>query len=320
VREARIAYALCAVKGVGEEAARQIVDARRERPFTSLGDFASRISPRLVNKRTIETLAAAGAFDALQPNRARIVAGADLIVAVANEAERSRTDGQVGLFGGEADASELRLPNVPEWTAMERLQREFAAIGFFLSGHPLDDYAAALERMRIATHAEFLKAVRAGATHGRLAATVIDRQERRTRTGTRMGIVCLSDQSGQFEVVVFSERLAQHRDLLEPGKVVIVSVSASIENEDARLIVQAVEDLDQAVARGLKGLRVYLRDPEPLPSLRARLNRKGEGDVYLVVVSESEDVEIRLPGRYDVSPAMLGALKSVDGVLAVQPV
>ncbi|MCA3564255.1 MAG: DNA polymerase III subunit alpha [Methylocystis sp.] len=317
VQDGKIVYALSAVKGVGVEAARQIVQAR---PFRSLGDFASRINPRAVNKRTIETLAAAGAFDALEPNRARIVAGADLLIACANEAERSRADGQTGLFGGDAGESELRLPNAASWTPMERLQREFAAIGFFLSGHPLDDYAPALERMRISTQAVFLKAVRAGAGFGRLAATVIDRQERRTRTGTRMGIITLSDQSGQFEVVAFAERLAQFRDLLEPGKVVLVTVSASVENEDARLIVQAVEGLDQAIARGLKGLRVFVRSEEPLESLRNRLTRKGDGDIYVVVMAEGEDVEVKLPGRYDVSPAMVGALKSVSGVMAVQPV
>jgi DNA polymerase III subunit alpha len=203
---------------------------------------------------------------------------------------------------------------------MERLQREFAAIGFFLSGHPLDDYAGALDRMRISNHAVFIKAVRGGASFGRLAATVIDRQERRTKSGTRMGIIILSDQSGQYEVVAFSERLAQFRDLFEPGKVVIVTVSASIENEDARLIVQAAEDLDQAIARGLKGLRVFVRDQEPLDSLKNRLTRKGDGDIYVVVMAGGEDVEVKLPGRYDVSPAMVGALKSVNGVMAVQPV
>ncbi len=317
VKDGKIIYALAAVKGVGVEAARQIVAAR---PFHTLGDVVSRIHPRAINKRTIETLAAAGAFDALEPNRARIVAGADLLMAAANEAERSRVDGQAGLFGGESGAADLRLPNAANWTPMERLQREFAAIGFFLTGHPLDDYAPALERMRISTQAVFLKAVRAGATFGRLAATVIDRQERRTRTGTRMGIVVLSDQSGQFEVVIFSERLAQFRDLLEPGKVVIITVSASLENDDARLIVQAVEDLDQAIARGLKGLRVFVRDSEPLSGLQARLTRKGEGDIYVVVMADGEDVEVKLPGRYDVSPAMVGALKSVNGVMAVQPV
>jgi DNA polymerase III subunit alpha len=320
VSEGRIIYALSAIKGVGVESARHVALARRERPFTGIGDFASRINARAVNKRTIEMLACAGAFDQLEPNRARIVAGADLIVAAANEAERARTDGQAALFGDAGGQADLRLPSCPPWNPIDRLQKEFAAIGFFLSGHPLDDYRKVLERMRIPTHAEFLRAVRTGASAGRLAASVVDRQERRTRTGTRMGVVNLSDQSGQFEVVIFSERLAQYRDLLEPGKVVIVTVSASIENEDARLIVQGVEALDEAAARGQKGLRVYLRDLQPLDSLQARIARKGDGFISLVVMGEGDDeLEVELPGKWDVSGAVAGALKSVPGVMAVQP-
>jgi DNA polymerase III subunit alpha len=321
VEDGAIIYALSAIKGVGVEAARHLVTIRSDAPFSSLGDFANRINPRAVNRRTIEMLACAGAFDVLEANRALLVSGADMIIATANDAERSRTDGQAGLFGSADDIAHMRLPEMASWTAMERLQREFAAIGFFLSGHPLDDYAPVLERMRVPTQVAFLRAVKQGATFGRLAATVIDRQERRTRTGTRMGIIILSDQSGQFEVVIFSERLVQFRDMLEPGRVVLITVSASYENEDARLIVQAVEDLDQAVARGQKGVRIFLRDEEPLNSLGARLTRKGEGDVYVVVLTGTgEEVEVRLPGRFDVSPAIVGSLKAVSGVLAVQPV
>ncbi len=321
VKDGAIIYALSAIKGVGVEAARHLVSVRTDAPFTSLGDFAHRINPRSINRRTVEMMACAGAFDALESNRARLVSGADMIIATANEAERSRTDGQAGLFGGADDIAQMRLPEMASWTAMERLQREFAAIGFFLSGHPLDDYAPVLERMRVPTQAAFLRAVKQGATFGRLAATVIDRQERRTRTGTRMGVIILSDQSGQFEVVIFSERLAQFREFLEPGRVVLVTVSASYENEDARLIIQSVEDLDQAVVRGQKGVRIFLRDEEPLSNLGARLTRKGEGDVYVVVLTGTgEEVEVRLPGRFDISPAIVGSLKAVSGVLAVQPV
>jgi DNA polymerase III subunit alpha len=321
VQDGAIIYALSAIKGVGSEAARQITVAREAGPFRNISDFASRINPRAVNKRTIEMLAAAGAFEEIEQNRARIIAGAEMIVASANEAERSRIDGQGGLFGGVGETADMRLPDVPSWPPMERLQREFAAIGFFLSGHPLDDYASMLERMRIPMQSAFLRSVKQqGATFGRLAATVIDRQERRTRTGNRMGIVILSDQSGQFETVIFSERLAQFRDMLEPGKVVLVTVSASVENDDARLIVQAVESLDEAMARGLKGVRIFLRDAEPLESLQSRLNRKGDGDVYVVVVTGDDEVEVKLNGRFDMSPAMVGSLKSVAGVLAVQPV
>jgi DNA polymerase-3 subunit alpha len=321
VEDGRIVYALSAIKGVGVEAARHIFEMRGEAPFADLGDFARRISPRAVNRRTLEMLAAAGALDSLEPNRARVIAGADLIIAFGNEAERARVDGQGGLFGAGPETNAIRLPEAASVTPAERLRKEFAAIGFFMSGHPLDDYEASLERLRIPTHAAFLSQAREGASHGRLAGSVIERQERRTRSGTRMGIIHLSDQSGQFEAVIFAERLAQYRELLEPGRVVLLTVQATVENDDARLILQVVEDLDQAVARGLKGVRVFLRDTEPLKGLANRLVRKGEGEVRIVVLAGSgEEVEVRLPGRHDVGPAAIASLKSVAGVLTVQPV
>jgi DNA polymerase III subunit alpha len=320
VKDGAITYALSAIKGVGTEAARHITMIRKDGPFTGLSDFARRINTRMVNKRTIEMLASAGALDALETERSRVVSGADLIVAAGQEAERNRTDGQSALFG-DTDGGELRLPKTQPWPPMERLQREFAAIGFFLSGHPLDDYRGPLERMRVPTATAFAQVViRNGASVGRLAATVIDRQERRTKTGTRMGIIQVSDQSGQFEALAFSERLAQYRDLLEPGKVVLLTVSASAEGDDVRYIIQSVEDLNQAAARGQKGLRIFLRETEAISSLDAQLKKRGEGEVYVVVIAGSEgEIEIKLPGKYDVSPAMAGALKAVPGVVTVQP-
>src|SRR5439155_495295 len=117
--------------------------------------------------------------------------------------------GQSELFGGAAARAPVALGHIEPWLPAERLQKEFAAIGFFLSGHPLDDYAAALKRMRVQSWAEFARAVRAGASAGRVAGTVVARTERRTRTGSKMGIIELSDPTGHYEAVVFSEGLAQ---------------------------------------------------------------------------------------------------------------
>src|SRR5207247_5441682 len=123
----------------------------------------------------------------------------------------------------------LPLPAVEPWLPAERLQREFDAVGFFLSGHPLDDYAGALRRLRVQSWAEFARAVKSGASAGRIAGTVVARTERRTRTGSKMGIIGLSDPSGHYEAVVFSEGLAQFRDLLEPGKAVLLALSAEVQ-------------------------------------------------------------------------------------------
>src|SRR5262249_20331969 len=172
-------------------------------------DFAARINPRAVNKRVLESLAAAGAFDALEGNRARVFAAVDAVLATAQRAYDDVAVGQSGLFGGSAARPPLALGHGEPRLPAGRLQPGLGALGFLLSGRPLDDYAAALKRMRVQSRAEFVRAVRAGASAGRVAGTVVARIERRTRTGSKMGIIELSDPTGHYEAVVFSEGLAQ---------------------------------------------------------------------------------------------------------------
>ncbi len=179
--KATIVYALSAVKGVGDAAAAGLVEARGGRPFASLADLAARLDPRLVNKKALESLAAAGAFDALERDRAAAFAAIEPMLAIASRGQSEKESGQNALFD-QADAAPLRV-NAEPWTAAERLKREFDAVGFFLSGHPLEAYDAALKRLRAVRWADFVRSVRAGATTARLAASVLDRAERRTRTG-----------------------------------------------------------------------------------------------------------------------------------------
>ena len=168
------------------------------------------------------------------------------------------------MFGNAADAPTIMLPNVEPWLPADRLRREYDAIGFFLSGHPLDDYATVLKRLRVQSWAEFSRAVKTGATAGKVAATVVSRMERRTKTGNKMGIMGLSDPTGHFEAVLFSEGLAQYRDVLEPGAAVLLQLGAELQGEDVRARVLHAEPLDDAAAKTQKGLRIFLRDTKPL--------------------------------------------------------
>jgi DNA polymerase-3 subunit alpha len=315
----KIHYALGALKGVGAQAVRSIVATRGNGPFTDLTDFASRIDPRAVNKRVLESLVAAGAFDALERDRARAFAGVDAMMAAAQRAHESAVQGQSELFGGKLVRETLAIPAVEPWLPAERLQREYDAIGFFLSGHPLDDYAATLKRMRVQSWAEFSRAVKAGASAGRLAATVVSRTERRIRSGSKMGIVGLSDPSGHYEAVLFAEGLAQYRELLEPGKAVLLFLSAEVQGDEVRARIQSVEPLEQAAAKLQKGLRVFLREGAPLENVAKRLEAKGDGEVSMVLVlADDTEVEVKLPGRFNVSPQIAGAIKAVPGVERVE--
>jgi DNA polymerase III subunit alpha len=321
VEAGNIRYALAALKGVGAHAIEAIVAARSGRPFRDLSDFAGRINPRAINRRVIESLAAAGAFDELEPNRGRVHAGADCILAEAQRRYEAALKGQSELFAAAQEAHSLALPAAEPWHSAERLQREYEATGFFLSGHPLNDYAEALARLRAQPWAAFSRAVKAGATAGRLSGTVVSRTERRAKTtGNRMAIVGLSDPSGQYEAVIFAEGLQQYRDMLEPGNAVLLLVAAEVQGEDVRVRIQSVELLDRAAERMQKGMRVFLRSQTPLEGVIRRLQPKGDGEVSLILILEdgATEVEIRLPGTFKVSPQVCGAIKAVPGVVEVQ--
>jgi DNA polymerase-3 subunit alpha len=316
-----IRYALSAVKGVGEGQAAALVAMRGQKPFRDLAELATRLNPREVNKKVLESLAAAGAYDEIERDRARAFASVEPLLAVANRTQDESLAGQSGLFGG-GEAEPLRLGRFDNWSAEEKLRREFDAIGFFISGHPLDAYQGVLQRLRVDRWATFFRAVKQGASAGRLAATVLDRTERRTKSGNKMGIVTLSDQSGQYEAILFQEGLNQYRDLLEKGATVLVTLQANIEGEDVRARITLVERLDEAAARIQKGLRIFLHDPSPLAQLAQRLKGKAEGEVTLVLRLDApgEEVEVKLPGRYPINAQASNAIKAIPGVAEVEHV
>jgi len=327
-----IYYALAALRGVGRQAVESIVAARGERAFADLADFGGRINPRALNKRVLESLAAAGAFDCIEPNRARAFAAVDAILATAQRTQDDIARGQSELFGAATAHSPIAISTMEPWLPAERLQREYDAIGFFLSGHPLDDYAAALKRLRVQSWGEFSRAVKNGVGAGRVAGTVVSRTERRTKSGSKMGIIGLSDPSGHYEAVLFAEGLAQYRDLLEPGTAVLLFLTAEVQGDEVRARIQSAEPLDEAAARMQRGLRVFLRDAQPLAGVARRLEpsakngkpaekatEAADGEVSIVLLlANGNEVEVKLPGRFKVSPQIAGAIKAVTGVVTVE--
>ncbi|MFN3503221.1 MAG: DNA polymerase III subunit alpha, partial [Allorhizobium sp.] len=202
----RIYYALAALKGVGEGAVDHIVEVRGDKPFDSIEDFCLRIDPKQINRRVFESLIAAGAFDCFGRDRAELVGSIDRIMGYAQRAQENAVSGQSDMFGSGGASGPERIAFAPytPWLSSEKLMREFQVLGFYLSAHPLDAYRDLLDKLRVQNFADFSVAVKQGASAGRLAGTVISRQERKTRTGNKMGIVTFSDASGQYEAVLVS--------------------------------------------------------------------------------------------------------------------
>ncbi len=323
VKDGSIHYSLAALKNVGRQTVEHIVDVRNEEgPFISIGDFAKRINPRIVNKRALESLAKAGAFDDLNRNRAQVLTGVETILGLATKTSGDRAAGQNDLFGGGDSDEAIILPACEEWLAMDRLSREFEAIGFFLSGHPLDDFQAALKRLGVLPWREFAAKAMAGATAGKIAGTVAYKQERRSKSGNRFAFVGFTDSTGQFEAVVFSDLLASSRELLEPGSAVILVVEADCEGEDIKLRLQSVEAVDTVTTKVQIGLKIFIQDDAALSSVSKRLNKTGKSPVSLILSIDQgqREVEMELPGGYLISPQIRGAIKTIPGVVDVQDI
>jgi DNA polymerase-3 subunit alpha len=322
-KEGAIVYALSALRNVGAGAVAHLVERRTEGGnFTSLADFARRVDAKALNRRALESLARSGAFDCLNRNRAQILASIDMLIGLSNRSTSEQAAGQNDLFGGGGTSSstpELVLPPVENWLPMDRLAQEFEAVGFYLSGHPLDDHGKALVRLGIESHASFVSKVKnTGHSAARLAATVTHRQERRSKAGNRFAFVGFSDPSGQFEAICFSDTLSAARDLLDPGKSVIIRVEADLEGEDVKLRLQGVEALDKAAANAVQGLQIFVRDAIPVDSIAKRLQAGGKAPVIVTLITEQgREIDISLGSRYVVNPQIRGALKAANGVVDV---
>ncbi|WP_422646287.1 DNA polymerase III subunit alpha [Agrobacterium tumefaciens] len=320
--ESRIYYSLAAIKGVGEGAVEHIVAVRGDKPFSSLEDFCLRIDPKQINRRVLESLINAGAFDCFGKDRAELIGGLDRIMGYSQRAQESRVTGQSDMFGsgGASGPEKLVLPAFQPWLASEKLLREYQVLGFYLTAHPLDTYKPILEKLRVQTFADFSGAVKQGATAGRLAGTVTGKQERKTRTGNKMGIITFSDSSGQFEAVLFSEGLGQYRDLLEVGKSLVITVQAEERPEGIGLRIQTAQSLEEKSVQMQKALRVYVRDSGPLKTVARHLNTRGDGSVYFIVIKDegSREIEVELTEKYRISPEIAAALRSAPGVVDVE--
>ena len=318
-------YALSAIRNVGSQAMQSLVNERKANgPFKDVFDFARRTAGIGLNKRLLEHLIAAGALDSLEPDRAKLMGGIEILLGEASITQSEKETQQENLFG-EADVSEsttLPPPLVP-WSTMDRLSHEFNAIGFFLSGHPLDDYKSLLQRARVASFEDLESRVEKEVL---VAGAVIKVDERKSKKGNPFAFITLSDATGQFEMTAFSEVLNGSREILQVGALVVASVTINREEGDLRLLVESLRPVDDVVANTETGLRIFVEKPEACAGLRTRLEdveqpkHKRGGEVSLVIMTPEREVEMRLPNKYAINPRIAGAIKAVPGVLHVEEV
>ena len=317
-----IRYALAALKGVGEEAMKHIIaDRDKNGPFKDLYDFARRLDARTINKRQMESLAQAGAFDAFNPNRAQVLAASEILLKYAAAVAEEKTSGQASLFGGAQQALPApELPKADKWEPLEYLRHEFDAVGFYLSSHPLDNMISQLERLRVVPSSKVKEALQSSPSNRlRMAGIVVRKQERTSQKGNRFAFVQISDAQGVYEVMIFSDLLGQARDLLTAGTPILLSVDVDKKSEDElRFLAQMIEPLTQAVQNVTSRLNINITSgsAECIGKIKTILGQAGQGKVKvsLVVAAGAHEAEIELPGGWNITESTPKALRAVAGI------
>ena len=322
-----VLYALGAIRNVGLEAMKHLVEVRETGGrFTDIFDFLERVDPRSVNKRALENLARAGAFDSFHSNRRQLVEQADTLMAYCQSVAAERASSQVSLFGGDqAGAARPRLKPVEPWVGPEKLDQELAAVGFYLSGHPLEDMAPALKRKRVTFVAEATALAESGHEAFLMAGVVRRRQERASaKSGEKFAFVTFSDPTGEFECLFPPEQLRKCREVLEVGASIMVRVRAKSADGEVRFFGDDASRLDTLIDDGVLGLRIHVSakgaDPAALRSRLDRAKSEGKGGEVSLIASLDgrREVELKLPGRYRLDAALRGALKSAPGVVLLE--
>jgi DNA polymerase-3 subunit alpha len=267
VENGAVRYALGALKGVGEKAMDALVEERTKGgPFTSLEDFAARIDPRLLNRRQLESLAAAGAFDSIKPERAAVFAAAETILAHAASAQDQRESGQAGLFGANsAEAAPIRLPRDASWTIAQRMAAERDAFGFYFSAHPVDSARHLLAAHKVKTFAEITEThVPEGERVGSVMAGLVeDARWRTSAKGRRYMMATLSDSSGQFVATAFEDEATEALEAAAKAAqcgLLTVELDRRAGDETPRVTIKRFQSLTELAKRTRLQMTIRLPD------------------------------------------------------------
>ena len=327
VENGKIRYALSAIKNVGEAGMAQIVAERKANgKYKSLQDFFSRVDATALNKRYVENLTKAGAFDSLEKNRSKIFENIENLVSYAVNATQSRKSAQISLFGTNDMATNgLKLKDVPDWPHLEKLDKEAEALGFYLSAHPLDSYDSTLERLRVVNSSDIKGMVDIqGNVRVQVAAVISSVRERMSQKGNKFAFVSASDKSGSFEAMCFSDLLATQKEKLKSGQPLLLTISADKrpDDEQIRMNVQAVDYLSEVMAKTVSTLIISVDNKQAVIGLANVLNReeKGRSKIFLKIPEKQYEVEIELRGGYALTPKTLDILQRLPGLREIKQV
>ncbi len=327
VEEGAILYGLCAIKGAGREAMGTIASERAGNPFKDLLDFASRVNLKKIGKLSLEKIARAGVFDSMDRNRKRVFESIPTLISYSASMQKERNTAHMSLFG-EAQISlpPPNLPDVDDWTQTEWLAEEFESFGYYFSGHPLDAFSEALEKRNVVQWASLAKCQGGGKSIVRFAGIVTSVQRRSSEKGNSYAFLSLSDPSGTFEMIVFSNLLESKRELFEVGKTLVLDVEVCHENDQTKLRVDDANPLETVAKSRVQEFRIFFNDASAPAAVKDILGnvkhdkRTARKKLCFVPLSPDIGLDVIVTPQevFPVNTKMKRAISSLDGVVKVK--
>jgi DNA polymerase-3 subunit alpha len=307
-------YALGGIKAVGYEAISNIVKERlKNGKFKSINEFLNRVDPKDINKLQLEGLVKAGAFDNINLNRQSLFNSIPNFITKSKNIFENKTNNQIDLFGeNDSQESEVIINN-DDWKFEERLSKEFEAVGFFISDHPLNQYKDIFKDYNIKDFQTFNNSE--DVKNSNIAATLLKIQERKTSKGNAYAVLKLTDLTSVFELFIFSEVLETNRENLKEGSSLILTLVKSISNEEnrfKRINVQKIASLSDLVNQPIEEVTFDLKSLDQLEQISKILNDNGETTVKIKLRDHDKDFSFKLKNKRNIDRKMVNILRNQE--------
>ncbi len=307
-------YALGGIKAVGYEAISNIVEERISNgKFDSIHDFMNRVNPKDINKLQLEGLVKAGAFDNLNSNRQALFASIPSIILKNKNIFENKSANQIDLFSEDTNIQDDILIKIEDWKFEERLSKEFEAIGFFISDHPLNQFTEIFDDYKITDYSSFIS--KDDLKDSNIAATLLKVQERKTAKGNSYAVLKLTDLSSVFELFIFSDVLEFNREILNEGSSLILTLFKNVSNDENRLTrinVQKIASLQDLFNSPIKEISFDLKSQGQIEKISKMLKNDGKTIVNINLFTEDNILKFRLKNSRKLDRKSLNLLRNQE--------
>ncbi len=309
--EKKFFYALGAIKNVGYEAISNIVNERdKNGKFISIIDFINRVNPKDINKLQLEGLVKAGAFDNIIQNRKSLYESIPSIILKSKNNHENKIANQINLFETkEIENSEI-ISFIEDWDFDEKLSKEFDALGFYISDHPLNQYSDVLSDYEIISFENFNNSKNVNTAN--IAGTVLKVQEKKTQKGNSYAIVKFSDLKSVFELFIFSDLLELNRDIIRDGNSLILNLNKNTTEENNRfkkINVKNLSSLSSMINKPIQNIEIKIKNSNSLDQIKQILTKSGDTNVQIRIIEDTKNFAFKLRNKRLVERSHINLLK-----------